>query len=155
MGCISSHSVWSCDCLRAAYFTNYTSRGHQHSAFDLLYCPFKQSENSARISRGSKFINYNPYLAIAALFCCFRRGRNLEGCCCLCRLWRSRGCYIPAGLGIIEGFGALLAKMDGASSAQAYIVLSLNRLIGLALAGFSMIAFGKFLRLSSDRQNAE
>jgi len=62
---------------------------------------------------------------------------------------------VPAGLGIIEGFGALLAKLDGASSAQAYVVLSLNRLIGLALAGFSMIAFGKFLRLSSDRQNAE
>ena len=51
---------------------------------------------------------------------------------------------VPAGLGIIEGTGALLAKLDGASPAQAYIVLSLNRIIGLGLAAISVVVFGCF-----------
>lgn len=48
---------------------------------------------------------------------------------------------IPAGLGVIEGFGAFLAKLDGASSSTAYIVLSLSRIIGLAMAGLCVFIF--------------
>ena len=50
---------------------------------------------------------------------------------------------VPAGLGIIEAFGAMLAKLDGASPALAYIVLSLSRFLGLALAGVSLLLFSK------------
>lgn len=50
---------------------------------------------------------------------------------------------VPAGLGIIETFGAMLAKLDGGSPALAYIVLSLSRFIGLAMAGLSLLLFSK------------
>jgi len=48
---------------------------------------------------------------------------------------------VPAGLGLTEAFGALLAKLDGASPAFAYIVLSLNRLIGFAMVGLTFFLF--------------
>jgi len=50
---------------------------------------------------------------------------------------------VPAGLGLTEAFGALLAKIDGASAALAYIVLSLNRLIGFSMAGVAFFLFAK------------
>lgn len=53
---------------------------------------------------------------------------------------------IPAGLGVTEAFGTLLAKLDGASSALAFVVLSLNRFIGLTLATASVMTFGLFKR---------
>lgn len=48
---------------------------------------------------------------------------------------------VPAGLGLTEAFGALLAKIDGASAAMAYVVLSLNRFIGLSMAGLTFFLF--------------
>ena len=51
---------------------------------------------------------------------------------------------VPAGLGIIESFGALLAKLDGASSSLAYIVLTVNRLTGLLLAAIVVLILGGF-----------
>lgn len=53
---------------------------------------------------------------------------------------------VPAGLGITETFGALLAKLDEASPALAFIVLSLNRFIGLTLATVSIMIFGTLYR---------
>lgn len=50
---------------------------------------------------------------------------------------------VPSGLGITEFFGATLAKLDGASPSLAYVVLSLNRLIGLTLAGLSFLILSK------------
>jgi len=54
---------------------------------------------------------------------------------------------VPAGLGLTEAFGAFLAKLDGASPAFAYIVLSLNRFIGIAIVG---LAFFLFVKKKSD-----
>jgi len=54
---------------------------------------------------------------------------------------------VPAGLGIVEGFGAFLAKLDGASAPMAYVVLSLNRLIGLGLAGLTVLVLSRSRKL--------
>lgn len=54
---------------------------------------------------------------------------------------------VPAGLGITESSGALLAKLDGASSSLAYVVLSLNRLIGLSLAAVFVLLLTYFKKL--------
>jgi len=48
---------------------------------------------------------------------------------------------VPAGLGLTEAMGAFLAKLDGASPAFAYIVLSLNRLLGFATVGLTFFLF--------------
>ena len=50
---------------------------------------------------------------------------------------------IPAGLGVVEGFGAVLAKIEGTSAAAAFLVLSLHRLVGLASSGLYLGLFGR------------
>lgn len=50
---------------------------------------------------------------------------------------------IPAGLGIVEGFGAVLAKIEGTSAAAAFLVLSLHRLFGLASSGLYLAILGR------------
>jgi hypothetical protein len=42
---------------------------------------------------------------------------------------------VPAGLGIAEGFGALIAKAAGADPAAAFLALGLNRILGLLGSG--------------------
>ena len=42
---------------------------------------------------------------------------------------------VPAGLGLTEGFGALLAEIAGASPSAAFLALSLNRLLALIITG--------------------
>ncbi|WP_026941677.1 hypothetical protein [Hellea balneolensis] len=50
---------------------------------------------------------------------------------------------VPAGLGLTEAFGSFLAKLDGASAAMAYLVLSLNRVIGIFVTGVFFFLFAK------------
>jgi uncharacterized membrane protein YbhN (UPF0104 family) len=42
---------------------------------------------------------------------------------------------VPAGLGIAEGFGALIAEAAGADPAAAFLALGLNRILGLLGSG--------------------
>lgn len=56
---------------------------------------------------------------------------------------------IPAGLGVSEGFGALLAEAVGGSAAAAFLAIGLNRILGLSLAGIvAGIAWGIGIKLS-------
>ncbi len=59
---------------------------------------------------------------------------------------------VPAGLGLTEAFGSFLAKLDGASPALAYLVLSMNRLIGIAMTGASFFLFAKIKTSQIKRQ---
>jgi len=46
---------------------------------------------------------------------------------------------VPAGLGITEGIASALALLMGVSPAAAFLVVAVNRLIGLCVAGIVVL----------------
>lgn len=53
---------------------------------------------------------------------------------------------VPAGLGLTEGFGALLAEIAGASPSAAFLSLSLNRIFALSVTGCIALGLGFWMR---------